>query len=127
LLSPSKGKHPYLLWTALLAGVGPGAASYFLSQYEVSQDKKTQRIPSSPPSGVVGLSGLESRTPSDGRSDDGVMVGESDEELERAEQDVNGEEVRTAVEKTRLREAWRAGVTGAAFAMAVVGLWGDGF
>jgi len=34
--------------------------------------------------------------------------------------------VRQAVEQMRAVEGVRAGVAGAAFAMAVVGIWGDG-
>lgn len=48
------------------------------------------------------------------------------EEGERAEAEVNGEEVRGAVERFGFAEAVRTGVSGVAFAMAVVGIWGDG-
>lgn len=38
----------------------------------------------------------------------------------------NGEEVRRSMENWRFTEAVRAGVTGLAFFMGVVGIWGDG-
>ncbi|KAJ9639378.1 hypothetical protein H2199_006411 [Coniosporium tulheliwenetii] len=49
------------------------------------------------------------------------------EEGERAEAEVNGEEVRGAVERFGFAEKVRTGVSGVAFAMAVVGIWGMGF
>ncbi|KAL1606482.1 hypothetical protein SLS60_003886 [Paraconiothyrium brasiliense] len=47
-------------------------------------------------------------------------------DLEAQGDDVNGEEVRHAVERMKVTEAWRAGISGVAFAMGVVGIWGDG-
>lgn len=40
--------------------------------------------------------------------------------------EMNGEVVRTSMEQWRVAEFVRLGATGAAFALAVVGLWGDG-
>lgn len=40
--------------------------------------------------------------------------------------EVNGELVRLAVERRQGVERWRVGVVGVAFAMQVVGMWGDG-
>jgi autophagy-related protein 33 len=45
--------------------------------------------------------------------------------VERAE-DLNGEQVRQVVEGMRYTEGVRAVVSGLAFAMGVVGIWGDG-
>ncbi|KAF2107155.1 hypothetical protein BDV96DRAFT_589789 [Lophiotrema nucula] len=47
-------------------------------------------------------------------------------DLEAQGDDVNGEQVRHAVERMRSTESARAIISGAAFAMGVVGLWGDG-
>ena len=47
-------------------------------------------------------------------------------ELEAQGDDVNGEQVRQAVERMRFKEGVRAVVAGAAFAMQIVGIWGDG-
>ncbi|KAF1925740.1 uncharacterized protein M421DRAFT_423575 [Didymella exigua CBS 183.55] len=47
-------------------------------------------------------------------------------DLEAQGDDVNGEQVRQAVERRRLTESTKAVLTGAAFAMQVIGIWGDG-
>lgn len=47
-------------------------------------------------------------------------------DLEAQGDDVNGEQVRQAVERKRLTEGVKAVFTGVAFAMQVVGIWGDG-
>jgi autophagy-related protein 33 len=39
---------------------------------------------------------------------------------------VNGEQVREAVERKKFNESVKATFAGLAFAMSVVGLWGDG-
>ena len=53
---------------------------------------------------------------------------EDDEDYENLEKSarLNGEEVRSAMERWRAREMLRAGMSGLAFTMAVVGIWGDG-
>ena len=45
---------------------------------------------------------------------------------EANEEEVNGEQVRQAVEKMEAQESVRAVFSGLSFVMAVVGLWGDG-
>jgi autophagy-related protein 33 len=47
-------------------------------------------------------------------------------ELEAQGDDVNGEQVREAVERKQFNESVKASFAGLAFAMSVVGLWGDG-
>jgi autophagy-related protein 33 len=47
-------------------------------------------------------------------------------DLEAQGDEVNGEQVREAVEGKRFTEGVKAGFAGVAFGMAVVGLWGDG-
>jgi autophagy-related protein 33 len=47
-------------------------------------------------------------------------------DLEAQGEELNGEQVRQKVERLQVLESVRAGVTGVAFAMGVVGLWGDG-
>lgn len=61
----------------------------------------------------------------DGRSEERTRI---EIEAQRAGEDgeVNGELVRLAVERRQGVEWWRVGVMGLAFAMQVVGLWGDG-
>jgi autophagy-related protein 33 len=46
--------------------------------------------------------------------------------LEAQGDDVNGEQVRQQVERMQLTEGVRAVVGGLAFAMGVIGIWGDG-
>lgn len=50
---------------------------------------------------------------------------ENGESASEEEEDVNGEELRRAMEGFRLVQGVRAGVSGLAFAMGVVGVWGD--
>ncbi|KAF9691488.1 hypothetical protein EKO04_010398 [Ascochyta lentis] len=47
-------------------------------------------------------------------------------DLEAQGDDVNGEQVRQAVERKRFTESVKAVFTGVAFAMQIVGIWGDG-
>lgn len=47
-------------------------------------------------------------------------------DLEAQGDDVNGEQVRHAVERMKFTEGVRAAISGVAFAMGVVGIWGDG-
>lgn len=55
-------------------------------------------------------------------------VGDLREEMgsESGAEEYNGEEVRKSMEQWRVAEWIRTGATGVAFAMAVVGIWGDG-
>ncbi|KAF2270109.1 hypothetical protein CC78DRAFT_485943 [Lojkania enalia] len=47
-------------------------------------------------------------------------------DLDAQGEEVNGEQVRQAVERMRVTEGVRALVSGTAFALSVVGIWGDG-
>jgi autophagy-related protein 33 len=47
-------------------------------------------------------------------------------DLEAQGDDVNGEEVRQAVERLKFTEGVRASVAGLALALQVIGIWGDG-
>lgn len=87
-LSPRRNRHPYLLYTSLLALLSGPAVDYAFARAA----QPTARAPS--------------------------FAAEAG--------DVNGEQVRQAVERMRAVEGVRAGVAGAAFAMVVVGIWGDG-
>lgn len=46
--------------------------------------------------------------------------------MEAQGDDVNGEQVRQEVERRKLTESIKTIFTGAAFAMQIVGIWGDG-
>lgn len=60
------------------------------------------------------------------------VLGASDRDSETSEvevdseEDVNGEEVRQGVERLVVGSALKAVLSGVGFAMAVVGIWGDG-
>jgi autophagy-related protein 33 len=85
-LSPRRSRHPYLLYTSILAFIsGPGI------DYAVSWREQRTNV-----------------------------------ELEAQGEDVNGEQVREAVEGRQKVEMGKAGIAAVAFAMSVVGLWGDG-
>ncbi len=45
---------------------------------------------------------------------------------DEAEEDVNGEELRTSMEGFRLSQGVRLALAGTGFAMSLVGIWGDG-
>ncbi|KAF2477472.1 uncharacterized protein BDR25DRAFT_299403 [Lindgomyces ingoldianus] len=57
---------------------------------------------------------------------EGTNEGRNQLDLEAQGDDVNGEQVRQAVERMRFTEGVRAAVAGVAFAMEVIGIWGDG-
>jgi autophagy-related protein 33 len=78
-LSPARARHPYMLWTSLVAGLA--AASDLIP---------AQSLPS------------------------------------QHQEDVNGETVEKAVQSSQILEQARAAIGFVAFAMAVVGIWGDG-
>ncbi|KAF2652161.1 hypothetical protein K491DRAFT_605417 [Lophiostoma macrostomum CBS 122681] len=98
LLSPRRARHPYLLYTSIFTFLSGAGVDY-------------------------GLALLSSRnTNKEGDGDEWRTI----VELEAQGEGVNGEQVRQAVERMRVREGVRAGVAGVAFAMQVVGIWGDG-
>jgi autophagy-related protein 33 len=111
ILAPRRGKHPYLIWTALACGLG-------------ATPKVVDRI-------AARISG-PSRTPSSTErspraeelSESGVMVGQSSSSDD--EEDINGEVVRRSVEKSQVVEQVKTGLWGLGFMMGVVGIWGDG-
>jgi len=45
----------------------------------------------------------------------------------RVEEDVNGEQVKAEMEQWKITKSLSAAVNGVAFAMSVVGIWGDRF
>ncbi|KAF2144070.1 uncharacterized protein K452DRAFT_306702 [Aplosporella prunicola CBS 121167] len=96
VLSPSRARHPYLLWASLVAAAG-GAVDYALRHDEDAL--------------------IEEATNGGGEK--------SWVDVEKGE-DVNGEMVRSAMEKFTRAESVRAAISGLAFTMGVVGIWGDG-
>ncbi|KAI9825095.1 MAG: hypothetical protein M1832_001415 [Thelocarpon impressellum] len=96
-LSPSRARHPYLLWTTLTVGLALGGDAWFARR---THDEAAR---------------LAARGSSNKR-----RAGE--DETTR-----NGEEVRRGMEGWGVFQAVRAGVSGLGFGMSVAGLWGDGY
>ena len=98
VLSPARGKHPYLLWASLATALGFGSEIWgYVSKTTKGKDAAHE----------------------DG---DEVM-----EEWEVEDGGVNGEALREGMEKWRGRMGIKAGIWGLAWGVAVVGLWGDKF
>ena len=97
-LSPGK-RHPYLIWTCLVVGIGAGTDS-LLTKRDGNGRKR------------------------ENASDE--QVEEEDYEDVNGSVRLNGEEVRKSMEGFKFRQSIRAGISGVAFLLGVVGLWGDG-
>ncbi|KAF2100929.1 hypothetical protein NA57DRAFT_74526 [Rhizodiscina lignyota] len=123
ILSPPRAKHPYLLWTGLITGLGSFGVDYFFrgtadvlpvtssSRAEFRDGRQTVVLDADEEMGVKSVS-----------SENGETSGS-----EHDEEEVNGEELRRAMERFRTVQGIRASVNGLAFVMGVVGIWGDGF
>ncbi|CAK7266502.1 hypothetical protein SEPCBS57363_002121 [Sporothrix epigloea] len=154
LLSPRFVRHPYLLHTSLLVLAGrlitsDSVAPYLFSSSPSGSPSSSESIASSSPlgkslrrSGSASLSHahmeasyevLSSATAgsvsggsvSDSHSDGGAGPEDTDATADGTAV-INGEEVRASVETFLKRQIVRTAVSGIAFAMAIVGLWGDG-
>ena len=106
LLSPSRVRHPYLLWSSLVIGLGWSGEAWAKVRGKASEK------------GVV-----ENK-----RGKRAVREGSwtEDEDWMADEGNVNGEVVREGMEGWRAKQGWKAGIWGVGWAMAVVGIWGDG-
>ncbi|KAL5611822.1 hypothetical protein BROUX41_000603 [Berkeleyomyces rouxiae] len=116
--APRAARHPYLLYTSLFAGAA-GLANV-LTPMLLGQAAVSARQAPKPKKSVRALEASYEDLGSSSMADSDVVAGE-DEEAE-----VNGEEVRAMAEnfaKTRFVET---GFSSVAFAMAVMGIWGDG-
>ncbi|KAL9593044.1 MAG: hypothetical protein Q9219_007691 [cf. Caloplaca sp. 3 TL-2023] len=113
LLSPSRLRHPYLLWASLAVGFGWTGEMYATVKGKVSRKKQ----------------GVEEGDLTPGRKGKRAVREGSwteDEEWVADEANVNGEVVREGLEGWRSKQGIKAAVWGIGWAMAVVGLWGDG-
>ncbi|KAJ5104800.1 hypothetical protein NUU61_002147 [Penicillium alfredii] len=109
-ISPARRKHPYLLWmgaTTVLASYGLDL--WFNRQVGIKQWAC---------GAVQDATGLALCSKSAAKKDDDLVVVE-------AEEDVNGEMVQREMDKERRLHRARAWLSGAAFSMGIVGLWGD--
>jgi autophagy-related protein 33 len=115
VLSPRGTRHPYLLWTSLLVAssgltdyvLRPERAKTIAAARQTRKKEKGGKMEASYE--VLGDSHSEGTNASD-----------------EAEEDVNGEELRSAVEGFRLSQMIRLALAGTGFAMSLVGIWGDG-
>lgn len=108
LLSPSRLRHPYLLWASLAVGLGWGGEAYASVKRRVPRKR-------------------EGTVDADRKSNRAVKEGSwtEDEEWVSDEGNVNGEVVREGMNGWRVKQGVKAGVWSVGWAMAVVGLWGD--
>ncbi|KAL8920408.1 MAG: hypothetical protein Q9208_006289 [Pyrenodesmia sp. 3 TL-2023] len=108
LLSPPRLRHPYLLWTSLVISLGWSEEAYSKVKGKISQKKKTAG--------------------DDVRGKRAMREGSwtEDEEWIADEGNVNGEAVREGMEGWRVKQGVKAAVWGFGWALAVVGIWGDG-
>ncbi|KAM5355879.1 hypothetical protein ACJ41O_002525 [Fusarium nematophilum] len=111
-LAPRSSRHPYLLYTALLAGLSsvapallPSPAPRHVAPAAVPRPSARARMEASYE--VLG---------------DAHSEPASEEDID----DVNGEEVRAEVEGLARSYVARTALSALGFAMAVVGIWGDG-
>lgn len=113
-LSPRSSRHPYLLYTSLLAVLSsavprllpaPAAPGPRRQQAGARKQQRAARMDASYE--VLG---------------DVASEAASEEDVD----EVNGEEVRVEVEALSRGYVIRTGIASLGFAMAIVGLWGDG-
>lgn len=112
LLSPSRLRHPYLLWASLAVGLGWGGEAYATVKRRVSRNR----------------TGSEAAINAGQKANRAVREGSwtEDEEWISEDGNVNGEVVREGMDGWRVKQGIKAGIWGLGWAMAVVGLWGDG-
>ncbi|EKJ78578.1 hypothetical protein FPSE_01244 [Fusarium pseudograminearum CS3096] len=112
-LAPRSSRHPYLLYTALLATLSSVAPILIPTPTPAprraasSAPRKSSRAKMEASYEVLG---------------DAHSEPASDEDIE----DINGEEVRAEVEGLTRGYLARTAISALGFAMAVVGIWGDG-
>jgi autophagy-related protein 33 len=115
ILSPRSQKHPYLLWTSLFVAASGvtdlllPAPKKTITSVKSARQKKGKGRQMDASYEVLGASDRESEASS-----------------EEMEDDFNGEEVRQEMEGFMWTQIIRTCVAGTAFAMSVVGIWGDG-
>ncbi|KAK5043592.1 hypothetical protein LTR84_011399 [Exophiala bonariae] len=118
-LAPARGKHPYLLWTALVSFLGGQGVEYWyngLSRFPSVNSSRSGRRSGGATSARRGDS------PATG-SDSGYIEVDP---LGQSEEQVNGEKVELEMSRERKVQKVRSWVAGLGFAMGVVGIWGDG-
>lgn len=107
-LSPKRSRHPYLLWTSLAVGLS-GVTDLLLR-----------------PTSVKTIRTIKERKPKRGVESSYEVLGDSHSDISEEVEDFNGEEVRAEMEEFRFSQTVRTGISAVGFAMAVLGIWGDG-
>ncbi|KAL8839323.1 MAG: hypothetical protein Q9176_004504 [Flavoplaca citrina] len=107
LLAPPTKRHPYLLWATLATAAGWGSEAYgkLFGKKQVATVDNGKRGKSMRKEGSW--------------TEDEEWIGDE-------EGDVNGEVVREGMEGWKVKQGVKAGIWGVGWAIAVVGLWGDG-
>lgn len=112
-ISPRSARHPYLIYTSLLAVLSATVPNLVFPQPPAPAARPAKK------SAAAKARAMEQsyEVLGDAHSD-----AASEEEIE----DINGEEVRAQVETMAKRFKLSAGLSTLGFAMAVLGIWGDG-
>ncbi|KIV92799.1 hypothetical protein PV10_04065 [Exophiala mesophila] len=116
-LASPRGKHPYLLWTALVSFIGGQGVEYYYNGLS--------RFPTvSRRAGRWGSSTAARRGASPATSSDSGYI--EVDPLSQSEEQINGEQVESEMSRERKVQKVRSWIAGIGFAMGVVGIWGDG-
>ncbi|CAL8583629.1 hypothetical protein XPA_009250 [Xanthoria parietina] len=111
LLSPPRGRHPYLLYATFATAAGWGAEAYGKIRGSKQAEQKGGAVDDGKRWKGLGKEGSWT---------------EDEEWVADEEGKVNGEVVREGMEGWKVKQAIKAGVWGAGWVVAVLGLWGDG-
>ncbi|KAL2415364.1 hypothetical protein ABEF91_005120 [Exophiala dermatitidis] len=129
-LASPRGRHPYLLYTALVAFIGGQGVEYWfngLSRFpSVSSSKRSgrdQTVSATPRGASPGGSDSSGFIEVESR-DDGNNT--SNSSSSSSEDQVNGEKVEMEMTRERKIQKVRSWIAGLGFAMGVIGIWGDG-
>lgn len=120
-LAGPRGKHPYLLWTALVGFLGGQGVEWWFNGFS-----RFPSLKSSSQSRQDTAASSSRRT----RADEGSPSGSGYVDVTAVEEDdsaaINGEKVEAEMVRERRVQRIRTLVSGLGFAMGVVGIWGDG-
>ena len=78
------------------------------------------------PASVKTIRAIKERKPKRGVESSYEVLGDSHSDISEEVEDFNGEEVRAEMEEFRFSQVVRTGMSTVGFAMAVLGVWGDG-
>ena len=112
-LAPPRGKHPYLLWVALMSFIsGQGLEGWFngFTRFPRMVKDKVGKF--------GGKKASEKGGNGNGSGDEWDLVVEGEA--------VNGESVENEMARERRVQALRSSIAGIGFTMGVIGIWGDG-